>query len=117
VKGVKLSKRQGSTINLASGGAALIGLGVVALTEAETPAWWVGVPSALALVMHQSLFHSYRKKNLEGNFNFGKSNEKRAQFSMKVTPENFFTNKYYSERLFAINPNNTYPIVNMKLVF
>lgn len=117
VKGVKLTKRQGSTINLASGGAALIGLGVVALTEAETPAWWVGVPSAFALVMHQSLFHSYKKKNLEGNFNFGKSGTSRAKFSMKVTPENFFTNKYYSERLFAINPNNTYPIVNMKLEF
>jgi hypothetical protein len=67
VKGVYLTKKQGSTINLSSGGAALIGLGIAALLQNESPAVWVGVPSALALIMHQSLFHSYKMKNLVSN--------------------------------------------------
>ncbi|MBL7877358.1 MAG: hypothetical protein JNL53_16960, partial [Cyclobacteriaceae bacterium] len=67
VKGVYLTKKQGSTINLSSGGAALIGLGITALLETESPAVFIGVPSALALIMHQSLFHSYKMKNLESN--------------------------------------------------
>ncbi|MDZ7646935.1 MAG: hypothetical protein U5K54_07010 [Cytophagales bacterium] len=64
VKGVYLTKKQGSTINLSSGGAALIGLGITALLGTESPAVFIGVPSALALIMHQSLFHSYKMKNL-----------------------------------------------------
>jgi len=117
VKGVHFTRRQGSTINLSSGGAALIGLGAVALTETESPGVWVGIPSACALIMHQILFHSYKKKNLEGAFNLGKESKKPVQFSMKVTPENYFTNKYLSEKQILKNPTITYPIVKLNLVF
>lgn len=117
VKGVHFTKRQGSTIKLASGGAALIGLGVVAMTESESPGWWIGVPSGLALIMHQALFQSFKKKNLEDQFNIGKDRENRVKFSVKVTPENYFTNKHLSRKLAIANPNLNYPIVNLKLVF
>ena len=117
VKGVHITKRQGSTVRLASGGGALIGLGVVALTETETIGWWVGVPSAFALAMHQAVFHSYKKKNLENSYNLGRDSENRIEFSVKVTPENYFTNKHLSEKHFANKPGLTYPIVSLKLVF
>lgn len=117
VKGVHITRRQGSTINLSSGGAALIGLGTVALIEAESPGVWVGVSSACALFMHQALFHSYKKKNLEGDYNLGKENKRTIQFSMKVTPENYFTNKHLSAKRILANPTITYPIVKLNLVF
>ena len=111
------TRRQGSTINLSSGGAALIGLGAVALTESESPGLWVGVSSACALIMHQILFHSYKKKNLESAYNLRKESKKAIKFSMKVTPENYFTNKYLSEKRILTNPTSTYPIVKLNLVF
>jgi len=117
VKGVHITRRQGSTLSLASGGAALIGLGAVALTEAESPGVWVGVSSACALIMHQTLFHAYKRKNVEGNLRMGKNYKNPLQFSVKVTPENYFTNKHLSETLLIKNPGLTYPIVNLKLVF
>lgn len=117
VKGVHLTRRQGSTINLASTGAALIGLGVVALTSAESPGWYVGLASVSALIMHQALFSSYKKKNLENSLNLGINTQSRVKFSMKVTPENYFIHKQMSEKLFIANPNQTYPIVNFKLTF
>jgi len=117
VKGVRLTRRQGSTINLASGGAALIGLGVVALTSAESPGWYVGVSSVSALIMHQALFNSYKKKNFENSLNLGRNRESRVKFSMKVTPENYFAHKHMSKDVFLRNANLTYPIVNLKLVF
>ncbi len=117
VKGVHVTSRQGSTISLASGGAALIGLGAVALTETEGAGWWVGVPSACALIMHQSLFHSYRKKNLEDGLRMGRVNKHPTQFSMRVMPENFFVNRQLSAETIARNPSLSYPLVQMKLVF
>ena len=117
VKGVRLTKRQGSTINLASGGAALIGLGAVAMTSAESPGWYVGTASVSALIMHQALFSSYKKKNFENRMSLGKNKDNRMQFSMKVTPENFFVHKQMTEKLFWSNPKQTYPIVNFKLSF
>lgn len=122
VKGVYLTKKQGSTINLSSGGAALIGLGVAALLQNESPAVWVGVPSALALIMHQSIFHSYKMKNLVNNIKLGKDNrdnKKLMQFSMRVTPEGYFANKKMSDRIYITNnfPKLAEPIVKLKLAF
>lgn len=117
VKGVYLTKKQGSTINLSSGGAALIGLGITALLETESPAVFIGVPSALALIMHQSLFHSYKMKNLESNFKIGRGNKKFLQFSMRVTPEGYLANKRMSDRIYFTNnfPKLAEPIVRLKL--
>lgn len=117
VKGVYLTKKQGSTINLSSGGAALIGLGITALLETESPAVFIGVPSALALIMHQSLFHSYKMKNLESNLKLGRDNKKFLQFSMRVTPEGYLANKRMSDRIYFTNnfPKLAEPIVRLKL--
>lgn len=117
VKGVYLTKKQGSTINLSSGGAALIGLGITALLETESPAVFIGVPSALALIMHQSLFHSYKMKNLESNLKIGRGNKKFLQFSMRVTPEGYLANKRMSDRIYFTNnfPKLAEPIVRLKL--
>lgn len=117
VHGVHVTKRQGSTIRLSSGGAALIGLGIVALTESDSPALYVGVASGLGLVMHQVLFQSYKKKNFENNFKSKKVEIGRVQFSMNVSPENYLVHKNMSEKRFMANPDLTYPIVNFKLAF
>jgi len=119
VKGVSLTKKQGSTINLASGGAALIGLGLVALIESDSPGVWVGVPSVAALIMHQSLFRSYKMKNLAGKVKLGLGDKKAVNLSMRVTPEGYFANKKMSDRLYVTNnfPKLAEPIVKLKLTF
>lgn len=109
--------QQSSTVNLATSGAALIGLGIVAITQSDAPAVWIGVPSALALAMHQTLFHSYKKKNMKNSFNMGRDDKNLLEFSVKVMPENYFANKQLSDKLMARNPQLSYPIVKMKLVF
>jgi hypothetical protein len=119
VKGVYLTKKQGSTINLSSGGAALIGLGISALLGTESPAVLIGVPSALALIMHQSLFHSYKMKNMASNIKLGRDGKRLMQFSMRVTPEGYFANKKMSDRIYVTNyfPKLAEPIVKLKLAF
>ncbi len=117
VKGVYFTSRQGSTISLASGGAALVGLGAVAIAEADRLGWYFGVPSVCALVMHQVLYSSYKKKNLEQNFKMGQNNDHPVHFSMNVMPENYIMQKQITEKQFFSNPSLTYPLVSMKLVF
>ncbi len=120
VRGINLTKRQGSTISLSSGGAALIGLGIVALVESDSPAVIVGVPSALALLTHQLIFHSYKMKNLEAKVKLGSSRKRPVSFSMKATPENYFVNKQLQpEKVIFTNnfPKLANPIVNLKLTF
>lgn len=120
VRGVSLTRRQGSTISLSSGGAALIGLGVVALVESESFAVIIGVPSALALLTHQLIFNSYKMKNLESKIRLGSSRKRPVSFSMKATPENYFVNKQLQpEKVIFTNnfPKLANPIVNLKLTF
>ncbi len=119
VKGVYLTKKQGSTINLSSGGAALIGLGIVAMLEPESAGVIIGVPSVLALIAHQTIFHSYKMKNLESRLKLGREGNSRLQFSMRVTPEGYFANKKMSDRLYVTNnfPKLAEPIVRLKLTF
>ena len=117
VKGLHFTSRQGSTISLASGGAALIGAGIVAITEADSPGWYVGSASVCGLIMHQIMFHQYKMKNLENNLNQGKRGNNNLKFSMNVTPENYFISKQLTENHFLRNPQMSYPIVQFKLVF
>lgn len=93
VKGAHLTDRQGSTLNLAVGGAALIGLGVVFFTKSESPAVWLGVPSGLALFTHQLLLHNYKTTNMEMNIRGKKYKKRSYSVSLKVTPEGYFLNK------------------------
>ncbi|MCS4433423.1 hypothetical protein [Aquiflexum gelatinilyticum] len=119
VKGVYLNKKQGSTIGLSTGGAALVGLGLAAIFETDSPTLWVGIPSVLALATQQILFNKYKKDNLAGNL-LGKINkDKPYRFSMKVTPENYFVNQQMVVPAGILNPNGNIsnPLVNLKLAF
>jgi hypothetical protein len=119
VKGVYLTKRQGSTIGYSSAGAAFLGLGVIALTESESPTVWVGVPSALALITQQVLFHRYKNANLVNGLQGRHPRERAFRFSMKFTPENYLINKRISARTLAANPGLSLaqPLVNLRLSF
>lgn len=61
-KGVYLTKKQGSTIGYSTAGAALLGLGIMAIAESESSTAIIGVPSALALITQQILFQNFKKK-------------------------------------------------------
>ncbi len=119
VRGVHLTKRQGSTINLASGGAALIGLGIVAITESESPGVWIGVPSALGLITHQLLFHKYKMKNLEKGIHLGSNTNHRMQFSMKAMPENYLVASKQTNPFYTVNGSLVLssPLIKLNLTF
>lgn len=119
VKGVYLNKKQGSTIALSTGGAALVGLGLAAIFETDSPTLWVGIPSVLALATQQILFNKYKKDNLAGNLLSKINKDKPYRFTMKVTPENYFVNQrmIVPSGIIGINSNVSNPLVNLKLAF
>lgn len=119
VKGVYLNKRQGSTIALSTGGAALVGLGIAAIFETDSPTLWVGIPSVFALATQQILFNKYKKENLAGNLLSKINKDKPYKFSMKVTPENYFVNQrmVVPSGIIGINSNVSNPLVNLTLAF
>jgi hypothetical protein len=120
VRGVHFTKRQGSTISYSSGGAALLGLGVVALTESESATVWVGVPSALALITHQILFSKYKRENLARGLQ-GRSHQRNSAFklSMDVMPENYLLHQRMplKESPTQFNIVSSNPLVKLKLSF
>jgi hypothetical protein len=93
VKGAHLTDRQGSIINWATIGTALVGIGGVAISETNSPAAYIGIPSTLALVTHQILFHKFKMKNIEGGFRGSIDKKLNYKLSFKATPENYFINK------------------------
>ena len=116
IKGAHLTDKQGSTINFSTAGAAILGLGTVALTESKSAAVWLGVPSGLALITHQLLFHKYKMKNLETNLRGSLDNHSKVNVSLKVTPESYFLNqripaKEYSPEGFARLQNPVFKLV------
>lgn len=121
VKGAYLTKRQGSTISYSSGGAALFGLGVATLIESESASVWIGIPSALALVTQQILFHKYKNENLLNGLQGRRQRDQAFKFSMKVTPENYLINKRIpvNAEVAGTNPNAVVsnPLVSLKLTF
>jgi hypothetical protein len=120
VKGVNLSKKQGSTISYGSGGSALIGLGIAALIQSPSPAVWIGIPSVFALATQQILFSKYKRENLANQTLSGRlGKDHRFDFTVKVTPENYFVNKQMAGRtnIPGLNPNPTQSLVNFKLAF
>lgn len=119
VKGVYLNKRQGSTIALSTGGAALVGLGIAAIFETDSPTLWVGIPSVFALATQQILFNKNKKENLAGNLLSKINKDKPYKFSMKVTPENYFVNQrmVVPSGIIGINSNVSNPLVNLTLAF
>jgi len=121
VKGVYLSKRQGSTISYSSGGAALLGLGLVTMIQSESAPVIFGVPSALALVTQQILFNKYKRANLTNGLQGRSTREQAFKFSMNITPENYFVNKRLpvNADVAGANPNAVVsnPLVSLKLSF
>ena len=120
VKGANFTKKQGSTISLSTAGAALIGLGFVTLFETEYPSLWIGVPSALALVTHQLLFHSYKRENLQNGFRGRDKRKNNFQLSMNVMPENYLLNQKLPVQEYNPRANSrigSNPIVKLKLTF
>ncbi len=118
VKNIHLTKKQGSTINLSVTGAGLVGIGVMALTEVNSPTAWVAVPSVLALVSHQAIFNKYKKGNLLHDLKGLNSRKKKYEFSMRLMPENYFVNKQITAK-FNADPRwpVANPLVNMSLKF
>ena len=121
IKGAHLTDKQGSTLNLSTGGAALVGLGIVILAESSSPAVNIGVPTGLALITHQLLLHNFKMKNMELNLrgsNRGRSH-RNFKLALQVTPESYFLNqkisvKEYSPASFSRMQN---PLVRLKLTF
>jgi hypothetical protein len=120
VKGVNLTNKQGSTILYSSGGAALLGLGILAIAESQNPTVWIAVPSLLGLGAQQILFQKYKRENMASQPLSGKLGENRKfDFTVKVTPENYFVNKQMAGKtnIPGLNPNPTQSLVNFKLAF
>jgi hypothetical protein len=119
VKGVNLTKRQGSTIVYSSAGGALLGLGVVLLTEADSPTLYVGIPSATALIIQQILFNRYKNDNLANGFQSNHLRKSPFRFSMKVIPENYLMHQRASAGFTPAKANAlaASPMVSLKLGF
>lgn len=118
VQGVNLTARQGSTINYASGGAALFGLGVTALAQSESPAVVIGVASGFALITQELLFSKYKNENL--NFNLSrKSSDGDMKYSLKFHPENYFVNQQLQSKATIMSSYSqlSTPIINFNLTF
>jgi len=116
VRGIHLTKRQGSTINLAAAGGSLLGIGVMLIAAGDSPAAWLGVPSALALGAHQIVFQRYKKVNLLKGLEGKLGQNKKYEFAMKLLPENYFVNKNTPQR-FTNDPRlaASAPLVNMSI--
>jgi hypothetical protein len=116
VKQAFLTKKQGSTINLASAGGALLGIGVMLIAQGDSPTAWIGVPSLFALGAHQMVFHRYKHDNLIKGLKGDFGRNKKYEFSMKLMPENYFVNKNTPQRFIA-DPRlaASAPMVNMSL--
>lgn len=120
VKGVNLSVRQGANLNLAAGGAALIGLGVVTSLKAESVGAVVGVPSVLALIAHHLVFHKYKINNAQKKNELTGLSKYSPRLSLRVTPENYFVNQKQSpDRPIITNgrPVISNPIITMNFTF
>lgn len=119
VRGAHLTEKQGSTLNLSVAGTALIGLGIVTITKSSSPALWIAVPSGLALITHQIMFHGFKKENIEGNFQGSIGKERKYHVALRVTPESYFVNqqipaKEYSPQTYATLQN---PLFRLSVTF
>jgi hypothetical protein len=101
VRGARFTKKQGSALNLATAGAALVGIGIVAVAEAESPAVVIGVPTGLALLTHEIVFRSYKRSNLQKTLEGRTGRRRNYHFSMKFTPENYFFNQQIPVRRYS----------------
>jgi hypothetical protein len=119
VRGIHLTNKQGSTLQLSTAGAALIGFGIAALAEADSPGVIIGVPCVLALITHQILFHNFKMQNLGMNHKASEKRKNAYGFSLNVKPENYLLNKnipvwIHSSESYFQSQN---PLVNIRFTF
>ncbi|ERM82285.1 hypothetical protein P872_19060 [Rhodonellum psychrophilum GCM71 = DSM 17998] len=117
-QGVNLTGRQGSTINYASGGAALLGLGIAAIVQSDSPAVILGLASGFALVTQEYLFAKYRNENL--NLNLSRSSAvKGINYDLTFRPENYIVNQKLQAgaTLFSNYSLLSNPIINLNFKF
>lgn len=117
-QGVNLTARQGSTINYASGGAALLGLGLTALAQSDSPVVVLGVASGFALITQELLFSKYKNENL--NFSLSRKNtDGDIKYSLKFHPENYFVNQQLQSKatIMSCYTQLSTPIINFNLTF
>jgi len=117
-KGAILTDKQGSTIGLSVAGAALIGIGTMAIAETESSTLAIGVPSVLALITHQALFNKFKRKNLELGLQGNQNQKNNFRVSMNVNPGNYFLDKQtpvyeYGKSLQRLQN----PLVNLRITF
>lgn len=121
LRNIHLTNRQGSTINAATAGAALLGVAGLIVAESESATAVFGIPSAMALVAHTILLNKYKRSYLEKNMRSQSLNTRRGlHASVKVTPENFLIGKRMSEtRIFESSPSMRFqfPLATLSLTF
>jgi len=120
VQGAYLTDRQGTTINLATSGAALVGLGISLLLETESPLVFIGLTSALAFIMHQKLFYQYKWQNINSSPRGRRSYKKPFQASLQLKPENYFMGTRMAQSsLFETLPSSrfNFPIATLRFTF
>lgn len=94
VQNIHLTRKQGSTLALSSAGSALLGLGIVAIAESDSPAMIIGLPSIGAIITHQIMLKNYDKVNriAIGNKR-GSDTQQGSRVSLNVSPENYWINQ------------------------
>jgi len=117
VKNARLTDQQGSTMDLASAGAALVGLGIAVAAKFESPTPILGLPTALALITHQLLLSNFKMKNLK--LRSGLIKKENFKFSMNLNPENYFIGKKMGQvrNLNFLSPQVQNPVFNLRLTF
>ncbi len=93
VKGVHLTDKQGSTIQLSTAGAALIGFGLAAIVGADSPGVIIGIPSVLAFFTHRIMFHNFKSKNLGADIRSSLKRKHDYKFAVNLSPENYLVTK------------------------
>jgi len=119
VKGVHLTSKQGGTLQLATAGAALVGLGIAAVAGSDLAGVIIGVPSVLALITHRIVFHNFKMKNLEANIGGHGKRKHDYKFAVNVSPENYLMNKripsqYYSPQTYSQVQNS---LIKLRFTF
>ncbi len=117
VKHARLTDQQGSTLILASSGAALVGLGVAVLSGFESSTVIIGLPTAMALLTHQLLLSKFKMKNLKIMSSLNKKDN--FKFSVNINPENYLIAKKMGSagNLNLLAPQVQNPVFNLRLTF
>ncbi len=122
VKDVHLTRKQGSTLNLTTVGAALVGLGLATAIQAEAnePSALVllGIPSGLALIAQQAVFQKFKKQNLLNRLSSKPEKPSKLNMVLNVMPENYFLNQRIQPGdIMLAQDKSPKPVVNLKLEF